>query len=233
MTSTTVTYQGMKFVVESYVDPCPGLGARDRVEWLESCGRCGGSGVYRWVNAMGNCEGSCFGCWGTGKVERSQAAQTLRKAAREDALHREHGDAIAEYHAGIARENMARELATAWDEAHAEQARREARLAAMNNNTVGEVGERLRNLDAEVVVSTSFERPAFTGYGTDYVKLVIFKLADGRVLKAMSTGTGLYGLGRGDKVRVTGTVKGTGEYKGQVQTILQRVKVEVVEKAPE
>ncbi|QTF82094.1 hypothetical protein SEA_FEFFERHEAD_95 [Mycobacterium phage Fefferhead] len=226
MTSTTVTYQGMKFVVESYVDPCPGLGARDRVEWVEDCGRCGGSGVYRWVNAMGNCEGSCFGCWGTGKVERSQAAQTLRKIAREDALHREHGDAIAEYHANIARENIAREqaaeLAAAWDEAHAEQARR----AAMNNGTVGEVGERLRNLDAEVVVSAGFERDKFNGYGTEYVKLVIFKLTDGRVLKASGTGMSLYGLDRGDKVRVTGTVKDFGEYKGQVQTILQRVKVE-------
>ncbi|QNJ58316.1 DNA binding protein [Mycobacterium phage Ellie] len=226
MTSTTVTYQGMKFVVESYVDPCPGLGARDRVEWVEDCNRCGGSGVYRWVNAMGNCEGSCFGCWGTGKVERSQAAQTLRKIAREDALHREHGDAIAEYHANIARENIAREqaaeLAEAWDAAHAEQARR----AAMNNGTVGEVGERLRNLDAEVVVSAGFERDKFNGYGTEYVKLVIFKLADGRVLKASGTGMSLYGLDRGDKVRVTGTVKDFGEYKGQVQTILQRVKVE-------
>ncbi|AVO21977.1 hypothetical protein I5G90_gp62 [Mycobacterium phage Adonis] len=229
MTATTVTYQGMKFVVESYVDPCPGLGARDRVEWVENCPRCGGSGVYRWVNAMGNCEGSCFGCWGTGKVERSQAAQTLRTAARQDALHREHGEAIADYHANIARENEARELATAWDEAHAEQARREARLAAMNNNTVGEVGERLRNLDAEVVVSAGFERDAYRGYGTEYVKIVVFALADGRQLKAMGTGNALYGLDRGDKVRVTGTVKGTGEYRGQVQTILQRVKVEVVE----
>ncbi|ASR85694.1 hypothetical protein SEA_AMGINE_94 [Mycobacterium phage Amgine] len=229
MTSTTVTYQGMKFVVESYVDPCPGLGARDRVEWVEDCGRCGGSGVYRWVNAMGNCEGSCFGCWGTGKVERSQAAQTLRKIAREDALHREHGDAIAEYHANIARANIAAEqaaeLAAAWDEAHAEQARR----AAMNNGTVGEVGERLRNVEAVVEVATSFERDKFNGYGTERVALVIFKLTDGRVLKAMGTARSLYYVERGDKVTVTGTVKGFGEYKGQVQTILQRVKVEPVD----
>ncbi|APD18254.1 hypothetical protein SEA_HAMMY_92 [Mycobacterium phage Hammy] len=229
--STTVTYQGRKFTVETYVDPHPGKAARERVFWEEACGRCGGSGIYRWANSFGVCEGSCFGCWGTGKVERSQAVSTIRKAAREDALWREHGDELRAYHDGIARENAAREaaeeLAAAWDAAHREQARR----AALNNGTVGEVGERLRNLDAEVVVSSSFERPAFNGYGTDLVKLVIFKLADGRVLKATSTGTSMYGLDRGDKVKLTGTVKGTGEYKGQTQTILQRVKVEKVEPA--
>ncbi|AFN37784.1 hypothetical protein FGG44_gp96 [Mycobacterium phage MacnCheese] len=229
--SVKVTYQGMKFDVVGYVDPHPGMAASDRIYWREDCGRCGGSGVYTWYNGMGKCQGSCFGCWGEGKVERSQSVSTIRKAAREAALFAEHGDAIAEYHNGIAREreaaDKAAEIAEAWDAAHREQARR----AAMNNGTVGEVGERLRNLDAEVVVSTSFERPAFKGYGTDYVKLVVFKLDDGRVLKATSTGTGLYGLDRGDRVKLTGTVKGTGEYKGQMQTVLQRVKVEVVEPA--
>ncbi|ASR84839.1 hypothetical protein SEA_HURRICANE_95 [Mycobacterium phage Hurricane] len=229
--SVKVTYQGMKFDVVGYVDPHPGKLGTDRIEWLEDCGRCGGSGLYRWVNSFGVCEGTCYGCFGTGKVERSQAVSTARKAAREAALFAEHGDAIAEYHANIARENAARELAEAWDAAHAEQARREARLAAMNNNTVGEVGERLRGLDAEVVVSAGFERDKYAGYGTEYVKIVVFKLADGRVLKAMGTSRDLFGLDRGDMVKVTGTVKGYGEYKGQTQTLLQRVKVEVVEPA--
>ncbi|ALF00476.1 ssDNA binding protein [Mycobacterium phage Mufasa] len=229
---TTTTYQGKTYELHTYVDPHPGKAARDRVHWTEDCMRCGGSGVYRWVNAMGNCEGGCFGCWGTGKIERSQAVQTLRKAAREEALWREHGDELRAYHAAIAAANeaaeRAEEFARAWDEAHREQARR----AAMNNTPAGEVGERLRNLDAEVTVSAGFERDAYRGYGTEYVKIVVFRLASGQVLKAMGTGRDLFGLNRGDKVRVTGTVKGTGEYRGQVQTILQRVKVEVVEQAP-
>ena len=41
----------------------------------------------------------------------------------------------------------------------------------------------------------------------------------------------LFGLDRGDKVKLTGTAKGYGEYKDQVHTIVQRVKVEVVEAA--
>ncbi|ASW31838.1 hypothetical protein I5G86_gp07 [Mycobacterium phage DarthP] len=233
MTSTTVTYQGRKFVVETYVDPYPGKAAGERIEYREDCGRCGGSGIYTWYNSMGKCQGSCFGCWGMGKVERSLSVNVARRDARIDAVMREHGDALAaEWQAAdeaAAAAELAREVAADHDEALREQARR----AALNNNTIGAEGERLRNLDAEVVVSSGFDRDKFNGYGTEYVKLVVFKLADGRVLKATSTGMSLYGLNRGDKVRVTGTVKGSGEYKGQVQTILQRVKVEVVEKAPE
>ncbi|WNM74169.1 hypothetical protein SEA_NERGAL_78 [Mycobacterium Phage Nergal] len=229
--STKVQYNGKTYTVETYVDPHPGKLGSDRIEWIEACYRCGGSGIYRWVNAMGVCEGSCYGCWGTGKVERSRAVSTDRRQARLDAVLREHGDAIAAEAADAAAkaeaERLAAELAEAWDAAHAEQARR----AAMNNTPAGEVGERLRNLDAEVIVSAGFERDKYQGYGTEYVKIVVFKLASGQVLKAMGTARDLYGLDRGDKVRVTGTVKGIGEYKGQVQTVLQRVKVEVAETA--
>ncbi|ALF01454.1 hypothetical protein SEA_LILPHARAOH_76 [Mycobacterium phage LilPharaoh] len=231
--STTFKYQGRTFELHTYVDPHPGKHGHDRVYWTEDCCRCGGSGIYRWVNHMGKCEGTCYGCWGTGKVERQNAVQTLRRYAKLDALWAEYGDQLAAEAQAEAAERAAaeaaEEFARAWDEAHAEQARR----AALNNAPAGEVGERLRNLDAEVTVSAGFERDKYAGYGTEYVKLVVFKLADGRVLKATGTARDLYGLIRGDKVRVTGTVKGFGEYQGQRQTILNRVKVEVVEAAAE
>ncbi len=231
--NTTFTYQGRRFDLSTYVDPHPGMAGRDRVYWTDSCSRCGGSGIYRWVNAMGLCEGSCFGCWGTGKVERSNAVQTLRRDAKLDALFREYGDQLAAEQAAVAAERaaaeQAEELARAWDEAHREQARR----ASLNRETVGEIGERLRNLDAVINVSASFERDKFQGYGTELVKIVVATLTGGQVVKMQGTSTNLYGLNRGDKVKLTGTVKGYGEYKGQVQTILQRPKIEVVEKAPE
>lgn len=224
--STTYTYQGRKFELSTYVDPHPGAASLDRITWAESCGRCGGTGVYRWWTQHGEAAGTCFGCFGIGKVERSQAVRTLRQAAKMDALFREYGEQLAEEHAAhqaaIAAAELAEEVARAHEEALREQARRDA----MNNAPVAEVGTRLRNVDAEVVVSTSFERDKFNGYGAELVKLVVFKLASGQVLKVVSTSTELYGLDRGDQVRVTGTVKGYGEYQGQVQTILQRVKVQ-------
>ncbi|QBI96065.1 hypothetical protein SEA_MISSDAISY_86 [Mycobacterium phage MissDaisy] len=231
MSNTTITYQGRKFELSTYVDPYPGKNDWDRIYYNDVCCRCGGSGVYRWWTSVGQASGTCFGCFGTGKVERSNAVSTLRRQAKEDALWREYGDQLrAEMQAAAEAaeaERQRREWEEAWEEAHREQARR----AALNNEVVGEVGERVRNIEATVQVSTSFERASFTGCGTETVMLVIFKLDDGRVIKSTGTGLNLYGLDRGDRVKLTGTVKGYGEYKGQRQTILQRVKVEVVEAA--
>lgn len=224
--TTTVTLNGRAFKVSTYVDPHPGLAGSDRIEWTEDCGRCGGTGVYTWWNSMGRCQGTCFGCCGAGRVERSSAVSTLRRSAKLDALFREHGEQlaaeVAAKRAEIEAAERAAEFARAWDDAHAEQARR----AALNNEPAGEVGERLRDLDAVVEVSTHFERPSFSGYGTEMVKIVVFKLPTGQVLKAQGSASALYGLDRGDQVKVSGTVKGFSEYQGQMQTLIQRPKVE-------
>lgn len=228
--STAVKYQGRTYQVESYVDPYPGKKGTDRIFWNDDCPRCGGTGVFEWWTPVGKARGTCFNCCGARTVERSRAVSVFRREARVEAVLAEYGDQIAAEHAEKAvaaeAERHAEEIAQAWDEAHAEQARR----AALNNEPVGAVKERLRDLDAVVEVSSGFERQGYAG-GTEYCKIVVFKLPTGQMLKCMGTADALYGLDRGDRVKVSGTVKGLDEYRGQVQTVILRPKVEIVEKA--
>ncbi len=216
--------------MESYVDPHPGKAASDRIRWSETCGRCGGTGIFTWWTHAGKAGGTCFGCYGDGRIERSRSVSLLRREARLEALFREHGQQLADEEAAAAEaaESIRRadELAQAWDAAHAEQTRR----AALNNTPAGVEGERLRDLDAVVTVSAGFERIGYTGH-TEYVKIVVFTLDSGQVLKCMGTAQGLYEVARGDRVKLTGTVSGTGMYHGQLQTVLQRPKIIVVERA--
>ncbi|KMV19713.1 hypothetical protein ACT17_06120 [Mycolicibacterium conceptionense] len=227
--TTAVKYQGKTYQVHGYVDPYPGKKPTDRIYWTEDCWRCGGTGIFKWWTSVGLARGTCFGCGGARTVERSRAVSSYRREARVDAVLAEYGDQIAAEHAEKAAaaeaERLAEEIAQAWEEAHAEQARR----AALNNEPVGTEKERLRDLDAVVEVSSGFERSGYAG-GTEYCKIVVFKLPSGQMLKCMGTADALYGLDRGDRVKVTGTVKGLDEYKGQVQTVILRPKVEVIEK---
>lgn len=231
-TTKPVTYNGPIGVRElkSYVDPCPGAHNSDRITMKVKCDRCV-DGIYRWWTHMGQAGGTCFKCFGTTVYTYELAAVTVRKNAKQDAYHRDYTDEIRAHFAAqqaiFNAAEAAREFDRAWEDAHKEQARR----AAMNNNTIGEIGERLRDLEATIEVSASFERASYAGYGTETVKIIVAKLADGRVIKMMGTGDSLWGLNRGDKVKITGTVKGYGEYKGQTQTILQRAKINVVEPA--
>lgn len=236
MTTTNtkpVTWKGSigTKVLTTYVDPYPGKDNSDRVTFTEQCDRCGGTGIFKWWTHMGQAGGTCFKCFGTAKYSYELAVITLRKRAKEDAYQAENKAEIQAYWAerNAAEEAAAKaaEFAKNWDEAHKEQARR----AAMNNGTIGTVGERIRDIAATVEVSASFERNSYAGYGTELVKIIIAKIEDGRVIKMMGTANALFGLNRGDKVTITGTVKGYGEYKGQTQTILQRPKIEVVEEA--
>jgi hypothetical protein len=210
-----------------YVDPHPGKAATDRVP--VACDRCGGKGhivAYRHIDG-----GRCFQCYGSGRDSISVA--TARKWAKDDAFIAEYGAQVdaywAEFEAAQERGRKEREFAQAWDDAHAEATRR----AAMNQNVLGAVGQRLKGIAATVTVSTGFERTSYTGYGTDYVKLVIFTTEGGEVIKISGQADALYGLNKGDKVLLTATVKEYGDYNGQRQTIMQRPKIEIVEKAEE
>jgi len=224
-TPTEFRHNGRVYTLHTYVDPHPGMKASERIHYRDTCSRCGGSGIFRWPTARGEAAGTCFGCYGEGTVVRSNAVSTLRRNAKTEALWREYGDELrAERQASeIAAEaaRKAAEFAKAWDEAHAEQQRR----ATLNNGTVGEVGERVRDIEATVEVAAAIERDSYSGVGTETVMLVVFRLDDGRVMKVFGTTQALYSLERGERVTVTGTVKGFGEYKGQTQTILSRVKV--------
>lgn len=202
--------------LHDYVDAYAGQAPTDRVP--VNCGRCGGRGRIEAFSFIDG--GRCWGCFGSGMDSISVA--TARKNARSDAFLAEYGDQIDAYwaveNARIEAAAKAAEFAEAWDAAHAEAVRR----AAMNTNTLGAVGERLKNIEATVTVSTGFERDAYRGYGTEFVKIVVMTTGDGTVLKVSGVANCLYGLERGDRVKVTGTVKEHSSYRGQIQTVLQR-----------
>lgn len=220
---------GKTYELNLYEDPHPGKGARERVHWLEACQRCGGGGIYRWTNRYGLCQGTCFGCWGTGKVERSNAVQTLRKRAKEDALWAEYGDELRAYHneqAEIARAaQLAAELAEAWDEAHAEQARR----AALTQGFLGEIGEKISDVPATIRYAKYCEAQAWNRSATMFV---IAEADSGQAIKMSGSSRSLFSLERGDRVLLSGKVKDHGQYNGQQQTILSHVRAEHV-KEPE
>lgn len=227
-TTKTVTYKSVLGVVplNLYVDPHPGQAGTDRV--VVNCDRCGGTGrvVFEWVDG-----GRCWGCFGTGKSTIS--VTTARKWAKGEAFVAEYNDQLkahwAEFEAIQARAAAEAEFAAAWDAAHIEN----ARLATLNQGTVGEIGERVRNLVATIEVVASFEKPSFNGYGTDIHRLVTATLEDGRVIKMTGTANALWEVAKGDKVSLTGTVKAHAVYAktGQMQTILQRPAIKVLEAA--
>lgn len=222
---TVVTMGGRKFVVTTYVDPYPGMKGTDRITTRDICTRCGGTGIFVWWNSMGECRGTCFLCCGERTVVHSRAVSTLRREAKVDAIWREHGDTLrAETAAKMRAEEaatLAANFARDWDDAHAEQDRRNALVTGF----AGAIGDKI-DATGVVTVATSFEVPSFSGYGTDLKALVVITLDDGRVVKATGTGRTLYRGGTtGDRVRVTGTVRDHGTYKGQDQTILTRAKL--------
>lgn len=234
-----VTFKGVLGVLPllSYVDPHPGLHGSDRISFSVPCDRCGATGVYRWWTHYGEAAGTCFKCFGTAKYVYDRAVVSIRKDAKAAAYARDYAADIAAHHAAQRAEAEAAEAAAAVARAAAEAeaaaaaaAEEQARLASLNNNPVGELGQRVRSIEATIEVSTGYERPSFRGYGTDFVKIVTAKLADGRVILLKGNANGLYGLSKGDKVLITGTVAGFPEYHGQVQTQLQRPVIEVVSK---
>lgn len=232
--AVTVTLDGRKWTLTTYVDPYPNNHGDDRVD-VGACGRCGGTGIYTGPSglkfAVGTRRGAvvntwCFDCNGSGRsIMRVSVA---RRQAKVDAVWREHGDTIRAETAAKQAEawaaQAAKEFAEHWDEAHAEQARR----AALVTGFVADVGEKVDAIGT-VDVATSFEVPSYRGFGSDWKAMVVVTLADGRVVKTSGTGRSLFNVERGDRVRIRGTVKAHGNYRGQDQTVLTRAKVDTVE----
>ncbi|QDH48784.1 hypothetical protein SEA_DEEPSOIL15_44 [Mycobacterium phage DeepSoil15] len=223
--STTVTIDGRKFVVTTYVDPHPDMHGTDRIEFKETCPRCGGTGIYEWWTAHGKGRGTCFLCLGARWVYRTRSVAAIRREAKVEAVWREHGDTLraesAAKAAAVAAEQAAAEFAKAWDEAHAEQARR----AALVTGFVAEVGAKA-DVIGTVTVATTFEVSSYRiRGGGDLKALVVVKLDDGRVVKATGTGQSLFDAERGARVRIRGTVREHATYKGQDQTVLTHAKI--------
>lgn len=211
-----------------YTDPYPGRRGDDLVQ--ETCGKCGGDGVYHAPSGFviqnpyaptGVTFRGCFDCMGVGHrlVKVSSVRSRVRRAVKAQ-LQR---DADAEAYAAEHEARQAAELAEAWEEALAENARR----AAMNNEPVAAVGEKIAGIAGVVEVSKTIEVPGFR-YGTDYKRLVVIKLESGQVVKTFGAGEKLFGTRRGDRVTITrATVKAHETYQGQLQTVVIRMALRV------
>lgn len=212
-------------VLHLYVDPHPGKHNSDRIP--VDCGKCGGSGYIR---AFSHVEGGvCFECEGHGKT--SISVGTLRQYAKADAFSAEYGEEIdaywAEFEAVQQAARKAEEFAQAWDDAHAEAAKR----AAMVGGFIGEVGEQLRGKG--LVGTVVFEKHYDAGFGYHKTtgKFMIIEMSDGKIAKVAGTGGGLFvGAHKGDQVAILGgSVKAHENFRGQDQSVLQRVKLELIE----
>jgi hypothetical protein len=86
------------------------------------------------------------------------------------------------------------------------------------------VGEPKKRLDFEVVVTRNahFDRPSFSGYGTDRTYVTTMVTEKGACLVCFS---GSFSKPVGTRLKIRATVKEHSEYNGQAQTIVQRVAV--------
>ncbi len=231
VTTAIETHPGVTFEAVQYVDPFPGRKGDEIVRI--TCDDCYGTGVYQAPSGLviqnpyapnTNFKGH-FYCMGKGFLERKVSSVRASERRRTKNIN-EARKLAAIYEA----EAPARALAETarhqaeLDEAHAEAQAEQDRRDALVTGFVGEMGDRLKNLEGTITTAITFEVPGFN-YGTVVKALVVVTLANGKQIKTVGTGDSLYGWERGDKVLVTGTVKDHGNYCGQDQTILTRAKI--------
>lgn len=215
-----------------YVDPAPGRKGTDKI--AKPCGYCGGTGIYslpsswhwmRWAIRNGRLvplgdRNWCFYCHGVGyrRVLVSGQRAAARKQARLDA---QAPYLAAQRAAAIDAANAARFLAD-WDDAIAMN----ARFDAQPKGFLGNPGDKIKNLDATVTVSTSFDTAHPRGYGTITKKVLVFATDDGKLLKTIGTGASLWGNPVGTRVTILGaTITGHSNWHGADQTVANRVRL--------
>lgn len=201
---------------------------------VTKCAKCGGCGKVIWTYA----DGVCFDCNGKGwyydeerEYSPKEAAKREAKLAKERAVWAACEAARAEREAQIA----------------AEEAKREAeRLAEIERNRGNFIGEEGDKIKMEVTLSRTFcyERSCFNApWKTECVTGYVFKTDDGNTLVWKTTGDlsrkeyredghlcdnkGRYEPiepEEGDRITISGTIKGHEQYNNVNQTILNRVK---------
>ena len=220
--SNVTTFKGSIGVRElsTYVDPHPGLKGTDKVQ--VPCGRCVNKTGY--IRAFAHVEGGiCFECRGAGTVGIN--VSTVRKWAKSDAYCTEFAAEIAAHRQSLRdaeiAANAARELAQAWDDAHAEQ----ARLASLTQGFIGQPGEKV-TVEATIKVAKYIEAQQ---HGWSAKMFIIAETTDGNIVKISGSSNSLFELDRGDKVTLTGKVAAHENYRGQDQTVLSHVKAVVID----
>ena len=208
------------------------------------CYKCGGSGIYCWgavINLVPQYSGVCYSCNGSGvvtTVEKEYTPEHEAKLQAQRAKRQEKKDA----------ERRAEE-----EKREAERKEREERQAKIEaeraeqrakSNYVGKEGDRIETVvtldfTAEFEVDGFYGRPAYrTLYGMSDENGNRFVWVTGACLyieKCAENGIpdNEYAQ-KGDVIRINGTIKGHKEYKGEKQTVLNRVKiVEFIEKKEE
>lgn len=210
------TPAGNEYELAVYVDPFPGRDGSDVLK--EDCGKCCGEGVIHYGNVTletNHASGRvCFQCMGRGYTTRlvSSARSTARRQVKAENVRRAQA---ADYAANNGERELA-ELLADWDAALAEQARRDA----LPKGFLGQAGERLRNLNARVVLVRSYESADYVT-GAPVLKFVIKFDVLGRTAVTF-TGQS-YGLEDGQFVSLTGTVKDHSTRDGEDQTVLSRI----------
>ncbi len=207
------------------------------------CDHCGdGSGIYKWGaiqhDAYGNCIGStysgtCFKCGGAGYVweivkeytpeyrAKLDAANERRKAKQREKWESERAE----------REKYWAEQRAQWAKEKEERRKAEEARKAVSQY-VGNVGDRI-TVTVKLEKRVAYEVPAFGGYGTQIKRIYIFADDAGNKIVWKTSGVLWHdpndwnkgGVQEGDTVTIKGTVKDHGEYNGEKQTEIQRVKI--------
>lgn len=94
------------------------------------------------------------------------------------------------------------------------------------SNYIGEVGDKL-NLIVTLEKIVSYERTSYTGWGTEMARIYKFRDESGNIL-IWNTGS-WQEIGEGTKVHLTGKIKEHNEYKGEMQTVLTRCRINFLE----
>ncbi len=208
-------------------------------EFSCECGKCNGTGVYRWqayhyTGTVSEYEGSCYSCGGTGTATWIEKEYTEAHAKK---LEEQRAKRLAKKQAKFA-EVIAQRKAEEEEQAR-KQAEREARWAEERaaSEYIGSIGDKL-----DIEVTFSHEVSFDTQFGR--MNIYFFKDEAGNTLawktSAMlwiddldENGNNIF-IRKGDKIRFTASIKEHNEYKGEKQTMLQRVrKIQMIQKAEE
>lgn len=184
------------------------------------CMKCGGTGTYRWgacINGSYQFSGVCFDCDGTGIETEIEKEYTPEHKAKLDA---QRAKREAKRQAELDAMKAEQEAINAEIKAKEEARKAEIEAQKAQSQYVGTVGEKI-TIEATLAFEASYQ----TQFGT--TSIYSFKDAEGNTL-VWKTSSSLWAgekvVMKGDKIRFTATIKEHSEYKGEKQTMLQRVR---------
>lgn len=180
----------------------------------DTCDKCGGTGQFLHY-------GTCFKCGGTGIFTSTVTEMTPEHERKLAEARRERMQKVEEENRRIQAEQEAEEE---------RKAREEAAQKA--------ISQHLFNVGDKITVSVTLQKTAwfntrsFSGYGTTTTWVYTFVDGNGNKLVWKTTGSlervvdGICTpIEEGEKITIKATVKAHGEYQGEKQTELQRVKL--------